>query len=423
VWFSVDDGATQPFAVDTSGDYALMWPSGFVTDATTADCDTLSAAFNTVGYYAVQVSCTAVVGSTTVTGTYSVGCNPTPGGQQQGFPHLPSEDNLDVLFTGTMIDNGVPTKVTNLDLDYYSAMYGTPMVVRGSPCTFGVRGFVGIPPLLVFGTNWSTTGGDPVWKTQWLSYYGLDYTYFTVPLISTLGSLNCCFQSAGPVSISCASWPNPYECGGDNIYVADPVPTRTDTLIYVQPYMYSPVTGRLVKLNSGQPLALSIPPDQVDYPFTPSPNLVHNASGAYAAYLVGYALARSAGSLYPSGLGTEVATTLILCQCPHGTIGDWGNTAAFYPDLNYAIGAGEVETRRRGANFNFGAMMYEAGYPYGAALEIGVFEGKLYHDLQMQYSIACGWVWAQRYCGSLTSSPKSPVFEPIPTIPNTTIFN
>jgi hypothetical protein len=186
--------------------------------------------------------------------------------------------------------------------------------------------------------------------------------------------------------------------------------------------MYSPVTGRLVKLNSGQPLALSIPPDQVDYPFTPSPNLVRNAAGAADAYRVGFA--QGLGSIPPDPYGSAYheATKLILLQCPHGTIGDYGNAAAFYPDLNCTIGAGEVETRRRGANFNFGAMMYEAGYPYDAALEIAVVEGALYHDLQMQYSIACGWEWAKRYFPSLTSTPTSPVYVPIPTIPNTTVF-
>jgi pimeloyl-ACP methyl ester carboxylesterase len=90
-WFSLDNGDANPYMLDSVSDYYLSWPSGSLssnplnpvtTDNTgTANTDTLSGIFNTVGFYIVQISCTATIavpGGPTITLTtpYYLGGTP-----------------------------------------------------------------------------------------------------------------------------------------------------------------------------------------------------------------------------------------------------------------------------------------------------------------------------------------------------------
>ena len=68
-WFSVDNGVPSPFTLDDPSDYTLAWPSGSSTDKTASGSDVLTASFNSVGWYIVQVSCTATVTNAPCSGT------------------------------------------------------------------------------------------------------------------------------------------------------------------------------------------------------------------------------------------------------------------------------------------------------------------------------------------------------------------
>jgi hypothetical protein len=125
-------------------------------------------------------------------------------------------------------------------------------------------------------------------------------------------------------------------------------PITADTTVLVKTYY----TDFRVKPNIIHPVAnftIAVPSaSQIRYPFTPAPNLVANAKSA-----------KQWG-------WTPLFWVFWHDYVPTGTIGDWGKMDEFhpdfYPDLEYdtegPVYGPLIDTlaRRRGANFNFGAM-------------------------------------------------------------------
>jgi hypothetical protein len=299
------------------------------------------------------------------------------------------------MFSGTMEDlDGAVQTVKNLDVNQYEDLYGAPLtIVRGKPCTFWANGFMGIPPLDVFLSEWSVEGGDPVASWDWYTTYKVPYDYPKVtPLMNNWGWLGCCFMTAkSGAEVECDSWPNPYEEGSAALYIDDPTPTATDQHFWVEPCIPESDSEPCV-LND---LDMSIPPTQVDYPFTGQPSIRGNAAGAGRAFDAGYASGPPDLPPIDKGCGVAYSSRLIYLLCKHGTLGDWANADRFYRDLDFwpPMNNDTVQSRRLGANFNFGAMMQAGGFSCWDSLEIAIVVGGGNHGLEMQEAVACGWLW------------------------------
>ncbi len=137
------------------------------------------------------------------------------------------------------------------------------------------------------------------------------------------------------------------------------------------------ISGTKTYLSRGQ---INIPPTQINFPFTPGPDVETNANDA---------------------LGRGYDYSYFHAYCATGSIGDWGKASAsfLYPDLTfvYATNSTVMTNRRLGANFNFGAMAENAGMTIQAALSAGQIlslagSGSL-HPSDEQLAIEEGYYW------------------------------
>jgi hypothetical protein len=238
---------------------------------------------------------------------------------------------------------------------------GTVEVERGTKCTFSL-GHSG---------DWFiySPGDSATFFWKWVDEYGVhtEYTPYAIRSLRKIGtSIDCFFIDPGTSTVDFWSHTTPEII---TFQVGDPTQTASDKQFSIQPVVAG-VTQSKITLN--------IPATQVAFPFTPQPNYSANAKAA-----------KTAGKSDPAFMDVENH---------HNGIGAWGDSL-YYPDnanppINKATKKRQL-LRRRGANFNFGAMMRGAGYSLNETLYIAQLIVRWKHPIVEQYAIAGGWTWEE----------------------------
>jgi hypothetical protein len=391
VFFSSTD-ATNSFSIDTSGDYLLSLPNGNITTAnppapslndntgSTAD-DIITGIFNGIGWYIVEVSCTATLpDNSTLTSTYYIGGLPPTAAASASSADAKAElsastatgggkkvdtkaTSTDIMFSGNLLYKNATTgnwekvPVTGYDMEKNSSALsaGTVEVERGTKCTFSSP----------HSGKWYiySPNGSAAWAWFWQYDYTAPAEYSTIPILlqGIAGtSTGCFFIEPGASTVSFRDHTTSERI---TFQVGDPTQTASDEQFSIQPVVAG-VKQSIIKLN--------IPAKQVGFPFTAQPSYSANAIAAEISV-------QDWGFLYTEN--------------HHDGIGAWGDSK-YYPDnADPLIFKARNTFRRCGANFNFGVMMQASGFSLNNALYIAQQLVHETHPIVEQYAIAAGWTW------------------------------
>ena len=411
-------GQPEVFAPATDGS-TVVW-NGHSAD------ETYVATFNSVGHYIIEAACTVtledsagnVLWSGTGTG-YIGGTQADVDGSNSsnaGSPNAnvtPTPDTTDAHIEADSLEAsddapGTPGKPgihvkpllrIKCDGHFITSNLKPFRVIRGKKVTFTV---IAAPGVTIQGGIWALPdSGTPVKSFGWTRpYSGMIATIQTTPLSPqdySSRSVSLYFTSPAKnmtVLFGFTDAKGSFNSAFGSVTAYDPTPTAPDTIVTIIPYYYHhSLIGKQRTIYLPK-LVMAIPPTQVIYPFTPAPNVVNNANGAVGQ------------GTFQGTITDPFAYPFWNDYCPGGSIGDWGKTPFYWPDLNYPPYKNQnpnvPSPRRVGANFNFGAMAANAGMNLQIALLTAEKKANYKHPLAEQRAIDAGYNW-------WLSSPRQPL--------------
>jgi hypothetical protein len=356
VWRADPNADTLKFR-PYNGSYIITWPS----NSTTAT-PTFNATFYDAGDYIIQVSTTAKIkhadnSTTSISGSGyiggsqsdvdgSVGTDDAAAGA--GDSHAMSA-TTGVLMLEVVAAGGA--KTVAITVNGKAVADGALVhIKRGVPITISLA-----PGVVMTSTAWTlSSGGTPVASSKWITAYGLPCNVVITPLVYPLTGQKITYLYTTPGSylyahVTCTDVSGNTYYGTVFFKTTDLKPKTWDTVINLHLYWYE---AGFVKTED---LKMAIPPvAQAQYPFTPAPSVTANTAAA-----------RGKGGL----LGID-DMQFWYDFCATWSIGDWGKSHDFYPDLGYDNNVSGWD-RQLGGNFDFGAMGAAGGLSVTELLDIG----------------------------------------------------
>jgi len=358
VWRADPNADTLKFR-PYNGSYIITWPS----NSTTAT-PTFNATFYDAGDYIIQVSTTAKIkhadnSTTSISGSGYIG-----GSQSDVDGGAATADVAAGTGASHAMDTSTPIPWSHVQVTFPTTVNTVAITVNGKAVANGAIVYIqrgmpitlsAEPGVVMKSTVWTLgNSGTPVGSSRWTSAYGMTCKVATTPLVYPLTSqkITYLYTTTGSdltASVACTDASGKAYSGEIFFNTTDPKPQTADMVVKLHLYWYyhaNPVN---------QDLKMSIPTaDQVQYPFTPRPDIIMNVMSARG-------MGDSFGLTY---------WTFWFDFCKSWSIGDWGKNYLYYPDLTYDSKVSAWQ-RRLGANFNYGAMGAEAGMNLAELLTIG----------------------------------------------------